>query len=164
MKSKFIIVVLTLICSVYLCNAQTTNVNVMVNNSSNGNYVNDYTINGVPKSQDIGGVDIDVESQTIEFGFLNGGFAYNAPLPIVTGVRLNNYNSKPVTVILQLLYKTNLGLKPYPRFYDEGEKITTIVLDARGEKNSTKFISFPSNGRSYITEVISADMIVRQLK
>ncbi len=144
--------------------AQTTNIQVQVNNGSYSSGSSEYTINGIPKSQDIGGVDITAQQETIEFGFLAGGFAYNGMLPIINGVTLTNYNSRPVTVILQLHYKANIGRKPYPRYYDEEEKILTVVIPGAGDPDRAKYIALPPSGTSFVTEIVSADMIVRPLQ
>ncbi|MBD5266838.1 MAG: hypothetical protein HDS41_01430 [Bacteroides sp.] len=143
--------------------AQTTNIQVQVNNNSNGNSY-DYTINGISKSKDIGGVDVTAQQDVIEFGFLSGGFAYNGTLPVVNGITLTNYNTRPVTVIIQLNYKTNLGRKSYPRFYDEGEKVLTVVIPGSKDPNPSKFIALPPSGSTFVTEIIGADMIVRPLQ
>ncbi|MDE5785634.1 MAG: hypothetical protein K2H98_03790 [Duncaniella sp.] len=143
--------------------AQTTNIQVQVNNNSNGDS-NDYTINGISKSKDIGGVDVTAQQDVIEFGFLSGGFAYNGTLPVVNGITLTNYNTRPVTVIIQLNYKTNLGRKSYPRFYDEGEKVLTVVIPGSKDPNHSKFIALPPSGSTFVTEIIGADMIVRPLQ
>lgn len=140
---------------------------IIVNNgshNSSGHVSKEYRINGIPKSQDIGGVDVSAEQGSIPFGFSSGGFAYNGTLPVVDGVTLTNYNSKPVTVILKLIYKTNYGRKPYPRFYNDGEQTLTVVLPSGTSKNPSKYISLSSSGNNRITEIISADMIVRPLK
>lgn len=144
--------------------AQTTNIQVQVNNVSHGDSSTDYTINGISKSKDIGGVDVTAQQRTIEFGFLSGGFAYNGTLPIVSGVTLTNYNSRPVTVLLQLYYKTNVGRRSYPRFYDERKKILTVVIPAASSPNHSKFVELPSSNSTFVTEIISADMIVRPLQ
>lgn len=145
--------------------AQSTNIQVQVNNSSHCDSSDNYAINGISKSKDIGGVDIAAQQQTISFGFLSSrGFAYNGTLPIVNGITLTNYNSCPVTVLLQLYYKTNSGCRPYPRYYDEGEKNLTIVIPAASQPDHSKFVALPSSGTTYVTEIISADMIVRPLQ
>jgi len=153
-----------LLCSVLGGHAQITNIQVQVNNSSYSDGTSDYTINGISKSKDIGGVDITAQQETIGFGFLSGGFAYNGTLPVIKGVTLTNYNSHPVTVILQLYYKMNIGRKSYPRYYDEGEKTITVVIPASKDSNHSKFVALPPSGSTYVTEIISADMIVRPLQ
>lgn len=142
--------------------AQTTNIQVHVNNS-NGDGSKDYTINGISKSKDIGGVDVTAKQTTIEFGFLSRGFAYNGTLPVVYGLTLTNYNSRPVTVILYVDYKTNFGRKPYPRYFDQLDKTLTVVVPA-GKTNNSKFVSLPASGNTYVTEIVSVDMIVRPLQ
>ncbi|MDE6229761.1 MAG: hypothetical protein K2M40_08255 [Muribaculaceae bacterium] len=161
---RILLTIIVLICSVPYIAAQTTNIQIQVNNSSVNNS-EEYTINGIPKSKDIGGVDITAKQSKIEFGFLSTrGFAYNGTLPVVSGITLTNYNSRPVTVILQLNYKTNDGLRPYPRFYNEDEKILTVVIPAFSDVNHSKYVALPSSGNVHITEIISADMIVRALQ
>lgn len=144
--------------------AQTTNIQIQVNNGSCGNGASEYTINGISKSKDIGGVDITAQQEMIEFGFLAGGFAYNGTLPIINGVTLTNYNSRPVTVILQLYYKTNIGRKPYPKYYEEEAKILTVVIPGANDPNHSKYIALPPSGMNFVTEIASADMIVRPLQ
>lgn len=156
----FFLLISTMMCMA----AQTTNIQVQVNNGLQNEGTNDYTINGVSKSKDIGGVDITAQQETVEFGFLSGGFAYNGTLPIVNGVTLTNYNSRPVTVIFQLYYKTNVGRKPYPKYYEEEEKTLTVVIPAAKDPKHSKFVALPSSGSTFVTEIISADMIVRPLQ
>lgn len=162
--NKILIVLLIVLGNIGIVQGQNTNIQVQVQNNGSNIGSQDYTINGISKSKDIGGVDITAKQTSIEFGFLSSrGFAYNGTLPIVSGITLTNYNSSPVTVILQLNYKTNVGLKPYPRFYDEEEKTMTIVLPSSRESGNSKFIELPPAGSKYVTEIISADMIVRPL-
>lgn len=162
--NKILIVLLIVLGNIGIVQGQNTNIQVQVQNNGSNIGSQDYTINGISKSKDIGGVDITAKQTSIEFGFLSSrGFAYNGTLPIVSGITLTNYNSSPVTVILQLNYKTNVGLKPYPRFYDEEEKTMTIVLPSYRESGNSKFIELPPAGSKYVTEIISADMIVRPL-
>lgn len=162
---RYLITLFILLGCIEFIEGQTTNIQVQVNNnnSSNGDSY-DYTINGISKSKDIGGVDITAQQEIIEFGFLSGGFAYNGTLPVVNGITLTNYNTRPVTVILQLNYRTNVGRKSYPRFYDEGEKILTVVVPGSKDPNHSKFIALPPSGSTFVTEIIGADMIVRPLQ
>lgn len=156
-KFLFIIIAITLKCS-----AQTTN--IVVNNVNNASTnETEYYINGIPKSADIGGVDLTSTSVSGTRAVNNHGFASNDPINYITSLTLTNYNQSAVTVILKVNFKTTVGMRPYPRYYDEEERIYNIVLGGADKHNSTKSIPC-SQGDSYQCDVIEADMIVRKVK
>lgn len=142
---------------------QTTN--IIVNNGnyhSSGTTPQEYYINGIPKSADIGGVDVSTTFDNCTRAVNNRGFAFNDNLSYVSSLKFANYNHSPVTVVARVLFKCTVGMKPYPRYYDEAERVFNIVLGGAGTKDATKSIRC-SNGADFDCEIIEADMIVRPL-
>lgn len=161
MKKFFLL--MFLLFSVGFAFGQTSNVQVQVNNVGHGNTAQDYTINGVSKSKDIGGVDItamqvDITKSTDRN--ISGVERFKA----ISGVTLTNYNSRPVTVILRIVYQTNEGFYAYPRRSITEERTMTVVIPSEKSLNHSKFISLPPTGENYPRDIVSVDMIVRPVQ
>lgn len=149
--------------SIFDSSAQTTN--IIVNNSNNTTSYQheEYYINGIPKSHDIGGVDISATTASSQRAVNNRGFASNDYINFITSLNLTNHNNSAVTVILKVCFKTTVGMKPYPRYFDEQEYIYNIVLGRAGSADCTKSIEC-SRGNDFDCAVINADMIVRKIQ
>ena len=155
---KFLLLIV-LLFSVGFAFGQTSNVQVQVNNVGQGNTTQDYKINGVSKSKDIGGVDITATQVDITKSTdrnMSGVELFKA----ISGVTLTNYNSRAVTVILRLVYQTNEGFYAYPRRSITEERTMTVVIPSGKSPNHSKFISLPPTGENYPRDIVSVDMIV----
>lgn len=165
MNKLFILVLLML--SFEFAFGQTSNIQVQVNNAGREVTSDDYKINGISKTLDIGGVDVTAKITDIDLTYdTNNPYRPTNTIHFkaVSGVTLTNYNSRSVTVILRLQYTTNDGLRTYPRYYNEEEKIMTVVIPSYRSSNHSKFIALPHAGKNYPREITSADMIVRPIQ
>ncbi len=117
----------------------------------------DYSIDGIPKAADIGGVDLSIISTP-------AGFTYNenAAKCHIQALKLTNRNTTAVCVLLKVTYKISVSPATYAQSDDEQHQIFQIILEEKEKSGSTRSIDNPfGNSSDYV--ITETDMIVRRL-
>lgn len=135
---KIIVLLLAIICFITTAEAQTV---VVQNNETASAQIQDpniFYINGIPSTQDIGGVDTRIEYITHDY------------CPRDNYVIFKNYHSYTVTVLYEVIFNefNSLG---------EVKKTGTVVLEPNG---LTSILISSRNGRTVIYNIAT---IVRKL-
>ncbi|MDE6229763.1 MAG: hypothetical protein K2M40_08265 [Muribaculaceae bacterium] len=117
----------------------------------------DYCIDGIPKTADIGGVDLSIISTLVGVTTID-----NAPKVHIQALELTNRNTTAVCVILKVNYKISVSPTTYVLSDDKQHQIYHLILEEKGKLGSTRRIHYPF-GNSSDYEIIETDIIVRRL-